>query len=296
MTTSECPLLPPQLSRLTVSVVATNPNDPQASVGLNKCMEVLKRVEIVWPSAARAWELLHGAKDDLPDYEIPLTNIDRPRKRSADDPIDTILLGDPSHLHENRNGASTAPQAYAPTAINGQRYDPIVDIADSNRAFALFNSYARWASDGSLGFPSGLSTSVLPQHYSNGFDERLASGTHRSPGGLADGTGRFSQYWSDIHMGHPSSMLNSMYDLPLFANPHHHHDQHSQHASQGLPDAHSFTGTHPLYMNDHFNAFGELLNVYGFGGTRPDFSCLKILFRHLRSIAFFLLLFVCTFD
>ncbi|KAL5478360.1 hypothetical protein ACEPAI_2544 [Sanghuangporus weigelae] len=264
-----------------MTTMATNPNDPQASIGLNKCMEVLKRIEIVWPSAARAWQLLHGAKVDLPDYDLPVASIDRPRKRSADDPIDTIILGDPSHLLESRSNAATAPQAYAPTAANG-RYDPVVDVTDGNRAFALFNSYSRWASDGPMGFSSGLSTSVLPQHYSTGFvDEHASSSAHRSTVAMADDTGRFSQYWSDYSMGQPSSMLSSMYDLPLLSDPHQ-HDQQSQHASHGSQQAQGFT--HPLYMNDHYNAFDALRNSAS-DVARSDLSEARTLAQSLKEAA-----------
>ncbi|KAL5497945.1 LCB2 [Sanghuangporus vaninii] len=264
-----------------MTTMATNPNDPQASIGLNKCMEVLKRIEIVWPSAARAWQLLHGAKVDLPDYDLPVARIDRPRKRSADDPIDTVVPGGSSHLHESSSNAATAPQAYASTTANG-RYDPVVDITDGNRAFALFNSYSRWTSDGPMGFSSGLSTSVLPQHYSTGFfDERASSSTHRSPVAVADDTGRFSQYWSDYSMGQPSSMLSSMYDLPLLSDPHH-HNQQNQHASHGLQQSQSFT--HPLYMNDHYNAFDALHNSAS-DVARSDLSEARTLAQSLKEAA-----------
>ncbi|EJD05321.1 uncharacterized protein FOMMEDRAFT_131881 [Fomitiporia mediterranea MF3/22] len=238
-----------------ITAMATNLNDPQASLGLEKCMDVLKRIEIVWPSAGRAWELLNGAKDDLPDYELPLANADRPRKRSADDPVGTVLLGDPSHLHGTRDASTLAPQLYAPAAANDQRYAHAPDVMGNARALALFNSYSRWSSEDPLGFPSGLSTSVLPQQYSTGFvDDRMSTGFHHSPAAVAEGSGRYNQYWSEYSMGQPSSMLGSMYDLPALSSTNH-SDQPSPHVGHDSHQSQEFQST-PLYMNDHYNVFG----------------------------------------
>lgn len=144
-------------------------------------MDVLKRIEIVWPSAGRAWELLNGAKDDLPEHEIPFPSSDRVKKRSADDPIS---LEDTAFLHLSRetaptNGTSTHTYS-AGTGTNNHRFGhgPLLDLPPSSGGgssdsspLALF-AYNRWSPDNSLSFPpASLSTSVLPQQYSTGFVE-----------------------------------------------------------------------------------------------------------------------------
>ncbi|KAI5120399.1 hypothetical protein M0805_000178 [Coniferiporia weirii] len=235
-----------------MTTMATNINDPQASLGLSKCMDVLKRIEIVWPSAGRAWELLHGAKDDLPAYEQTFFPIDRSRKRSADDPLDTSSLGDSSYLNVHRAG-SIPTQTYTTPATNGHRYTPAIDLGDSDPPLALFSAYSRWSSDGSMGFPSGLSTSVLPRQYSTGFVDDRAM--RRSPSGMMDNSGRYPQYWSDYSMGQPSSVLGSMYGMSMLSHQSH-HEHPAQHHSQG--SHHNIQGqSSPVYMNEQYNVFSE---------------------------------------
>ncbi|KAI0321497.1 fungal-specific transcription factor domain-containing protein, partial [Amylostereum chailletii] len=48
-----------------VNTLNVYPDDPQARKGLTTCLDVLKLMETVWPSAGRAWELLHGSKVNL---------------------------------------------------------------------------------------------------------------------------------------------------------------------------------------------------------------------------------------
>lgn len=168
--------------------MATNRNDPQASLGLSKCMDVLKRIEIVWPSAGRAWELLNGAKEDLPELEIAFPSFDRVRKRSADDPLS---LDDATFLNLSRSSApanGNSAHVY-PAAGLSHRYGPgpILDMSTGEvgtnepTPLALFSTYNHWTPDSSLGFPSAaLSTSVLPQQYSTGFVQDRHHHTHHA--------------------------------------------------------------------------------------------------------------------
>ncbi|KAF5368389.1 hypothetical protein D9758_002173 [Tetrapyrgos nigripes] len=66
-----------------VLTLTLRPSNVQASHGLRQCMTALKEMEILWPSASRAWDLLHGVNMafDTPQ-QAPKT--DRP-KRAADD-------------------------------------------------------------------------------------------------------------------------------------------------------------------------------------------------------------------
>ncbi|KAH8112249.1 fungal-specific transcription factor domain-containing protein [Phellopilus nigrolimitatus] len=240
-----------------MTTMTTNPHDPQASLGLHKCMDVLKRMEIVWPSAGRAWELLHGAKDDLFDYELPFPLMDRPRKRSADDPLDAVPIEDSSYLHMTRSAPSIPSQVHTPSASNGHRYGATIDIGESEPPIALYNSYNRWSPDGLLGFPSGLSTSVLPQQYSTGLlDDRVPPSIRRSHSGMVDDSGRYPQYWSDYSMGQPSSMLGSMYGMPMLSHQSH-HLQPSQHHHQESHQHHHLRDSPSMYMNEQYNVFSS---------------------------------------
>lgn len=144
-------------------------------------MDVLKRIEIVWPSAGRAWELLNGAKEDLPEHEIPFPSFDRVKKRSADDPLS---LDDATFFALSRGpAAGNSTHVYSSGTTNGSthRYGPgqLIDLPSAGEGesseptpLTLFSAYNRWSPDSSLAFPSaGLSTSVLPQQYSIGFIE-----------------------------------------------------------------------------------------------------------------------------
>ncbi|KDR77152.1 hypothetical protein GALMADRAFT_246384 [Galerina marginata CBS 339.88] len=69
------------------TALTVHPNDPQARVGLSKCMNALRAMSVVWPSAARALDLFGGAKCDISEDSdtISLTHIPTERnKRSAE--------------------------------------------------------------------------------------------------------------------------------------------------------------------------------------------------------------------
>jgi len=68
-----------------VVTLTLRPLNQQASLGLRQCLTALKKMEIIWPSAGRAWALLEGAKVQF-DNAVPLTQQgDDRRKRHADD-------------------------------------------------------------------------------------------------------------------------------------------------------------------------------------------------------------------
>ena len=226
-----------------MTTMAAMPKDPQAPAGLNKCMEILKRIQLVWPSAARAWELLHGAKDDLPDYSLPnLSPEHRINKRTAEG---VSISTSAAQVSDMRTSSLVAHSPY------DTRFPDLGAVAGSAQSLSLYNSYERMPHDAAMGLPAGLSTSVLPQQYSTGFvDDRPVM--HRSAANVDDGHGRYSQYWSDYSMGHPSSMLGSMYDLSVMAqagSPH--HERH--------PSGHVHAPPHP--QADYQSATGSIYNI-----------------------------------
>lgn len=237
--------------------VATNPSDPQAPLGLTKCMDALKRMELVWPSAGRAWELLEGAKDDL-DYSTSFATVVRTKKRTADESFDLANLEEAASQLE-RATARIPHDFGAPSTTNGHAYGSVIDI---DTPLSSYFTYDRWSGDNALGFPMGLSTSVLPQQYSTGFlDERLLHGVHRTPGAV-DASGRYSQIWSDYSLGQTSSMLGSMFGMPLvhqgapgLAAQHAHHTQHPQQH----PQQQHMQGPSGVYLNEHYDIFSKLV-------------------------------------
>ncbi|KAL4247550.1 hypothetical protein ABKN59_007339 [Abortiporus biennis] len=178
-----------------VATLTMYPSDPQASIGLHKCMDALHLMQNVWPSAWRAYQLLHGSKvqptptPSRTSMSPPSSQSER-HKRTAEHALD-----EPS---------STTSRLPAEPLYR-------IDIP-SNDTPSFYPSFDRWAPENALGNFSGslptssLSTSVLPQQYSTGLmDERSHRGQERS-------TQRYPQYWNDY-----SSMgqMEATYAVPV---------------------------------------------------------------------------------
>ena len=215
-------------------------------------MDTLNKMQVVWPSAGRAWELLYGAKDNFNEDQQMAPPVRRPNKRATDERPDNIMQV--TTPHESHPVAGLPSHFAPPTAYA----NPAMEAPGSNdeSPLAFYTTYGRWSSDNNL-----LSTSVLPQQYSTGFvDERTAAaGLHRQSQILGDdgGQGRFTpQYWNDYSaVGQPSSMLNSMYGLAMLpgqmqhggAGQAHHVDSQEQQQFQQSS----------MFSNDQFhNMFG----------------------------------------
>ncbi|PIL31806.1 transcription factor [Ganoderma sinense ZZ0214-1] len=69
-----------------VVALAQQPSDPQASLGLKRCIEACKRIERIWPFTTRLRTLLEGARTHLNEYKYyPQTG--GGRKRNLDDAL-----------------------------------------------------------------------------------------------------------------------------------------------------------------------------------------------------------------
>ncbi|KAG6336398.1 hypothetical protein ID866_2692 [Astraeus odoratus] len=222
------------------------PNDPQASLGLTRCIEALEDMEIVWPSAARACELLrtcnplsHAASQPRTQYSAsPLS-----RKRSAEQLAQTggskYERSPSAHvptLPRNENPVMPSHPPYA-EAWRSTQYGTSTEEGNVTQHQDNFpqaaaipsgqaSSFFPWASDGVGGpyVPYGAA-SVLPQTYSSGMiDERrqpqsVAPSHHgqgRLPGHSNEGEqgyeqvsgARYPQYWSDYT---PFGQMGLMY-------------------------------------------------------------------------------------
>ncbi|KAI0267274.1 fungal-specific transcription factor domain-containing protein [Gloeopeniophorella convolvens] len=185
-----------------VTTLNTYPNDPQARNGLTICMDVLHRMSMAWPSAGRAWELLHGCKANLQSSHTPPPSSEgvRNQKRTADQ-----YLNDDAAYYPV--GPQSVTQAERPQAVALQH--PGSGGSSSSSTQDFYSSYDRWPGEGGLvAFSGSLSTSVLPQQYSTGFIDRGA-GVHSAGTGSAVvvdvssqqgphvGRRSYPQYWSD---------------------------------------------------------------------------------------------------
>lgn len=215
----------------------TYPGDMHARIGLNKCIEALKRIQMLWPSAWRALELLQGSKAYQQDAgPIVANRLDRP-KRVAEHALDErdrievprIQTGDQLYrpAAQAQAQAFASPVSPAHDATQSQSQNPSQSQAyagDAGGALAFgappgaaggaggpepspssyLPPFDRWSDAALPQFTANLSTSVLPQQYSTGLvDERMAagmggSGARGGPGGGADrASARYPQYWND---------------------------------------------------------------------------------------------------
>ncbi|KAG2108501.1 fungal-specific transcription factor domain-containing protein [Suillus discolor] len=202
------------------------PNDPQSRIGLFRCMDALQDMEVVWPSAARANELLRGSNvmanpSNSSQACLSFTSRDR-QKRTAEHSIDSEDAYERSHIQALPSSSSSnvpgSGQGYANTWRSTQFSGTSHDVGHSQESGAgrhadfagapistSQSSYYPWTSDGSsyLSFPNTLSTSVLPQMYSTGLvDSRRAgnsqsSASHQGQARDQPGMGRYPQFWND---------------------------------------------------------------------------------------------------
>lgn len=213
------------------AVVTSFPDDPQARLGLNRCMEVLRNMDVVWPSAGRAWELLNGNKVNLPGLS-PKMYSEHPMERQQHHkrPADAQLS---DNAPSTGSGSQQAPgfnQVFTNGAGELGAYPSLVDPNNHSPYY----DYGRWLGSADLlGNPAtnNLSTSLLPQQYSTGFAPggvgRGGQG-HRHRGG--DTNARYVQpLWTD-----PSAMgqLDTTYVGVLPQQPS--QEQHPTAGPQGL--------------------------------------------------------------
>lgn len=209
--------------------VTSFPDDPQARLGLNKCMETLRSMNVIWPSAGRAWELLNGNKVNLLGPSLK-TCSDHPAERQQHHkrPADTQASD-----NTPRNGGGSHASGFNQVYPNGTgdmgSYPSLVDPS----SHSPYYDYSRWlGTTDLLGNPAtnNMSTSLLPQQYSTGFVGSVGrSGQgHRHRG--SDPSTRYAQpLWTDHStMG----QLDPTYVGILPQQPP--QEQHSTAGSQGL--------------------------------------------------------------
>ncbi|KAJ7726934.1 hypothetical protein B0H16DRAFT_262071 [Mycena metata] len=196
------------------------PTDPQARMGLAKCMDALKEMEIVWPSAARALDLLRGTQTTLPESESdvssPASNssstiVRSARKRSAPHTLDdSDAFAPPPSAPETFLVPRQFPPIYA---ANGHHQHYAIEAGSNPTAYypPQASPYERWPVEGAgagMGVPAGalafqgtLSTAVMGPAYSTGLvDERLRhdSGAEARFGQQAPPQQhQQQQYWND---------------------------------------------------------------------------------------------------
>ncbi|PBK76122.1 hypothetical protein ARMSODRAFT_950512 [Armillaria solidipes] len=178
-----------------VTSTSVYPGDPQARLRLSKCMEVLKAMAVLWPSAGRAHELLRGAEVNS-GHQIrpaePPKPVDR-YKRPAEGSLDDRSVGMQTYPGRPSNYTSNLhpPQVYSVNGTAEVQY---------TQPSSYYSSYDRpWASEHSnhnVAYPGPLSTSALPQVYSTGLSDARPSLSRNVSHGVEPHP-RYPQYWND---------------------------------------------------------------------------------------------------
>jgi hypothetical protein len=209
-------------------------------------MDVLKLLDTVWPSAARAWELLHGSKANfsgagvagvagIPAFEPTSTvsNLtgsgtrnarDRLHKRSAetflDDDSATFFASAPlvaaaaNHAPVSvSSAAASGPALQYGQAIPSSSPTTVVGphhqhASSMNQTPSFYVPASSWPSEPIGPFSGSLSTSGLPQQYSTGFVDRLPplSSASASASAHAQQQPRYPQFWNDYSALSPLGM------------------------------------------------------------------------------------------
>jgi len=218
-----------------VTSLSTYSSDPQARMGLTKCMEVLSAMEIVWPSAARALELLRGSKVNIGSADLTAFTAQSVRqKRSAEQFLKDM---EPQQLQGPGDyGApvNLRPRNYPSNFVYSLEGIPL-QPSSQPPAVPYLPLFERWPTDnGNNGvpFPNTLSTSVLPQIYSTGlFDERgNRASANIDPNGSQN---RYPQYWNDYSTYSQLGNHNGFHEQP--------------------PPVHAHSSTSQLFPSEQYN-------------------------------------------
>ena len=160
-------------------------------------METLRSVDVIWPSARRAWELLNGNKVNLLGPSSRICS-DHPTERQQQHkrPADT-------QLSENapRDGGGSQASGFNQVYTNGTgdmaSYPSLVDPSNHSPYY----DYSRWlGTTDMLGntAANNLSTSLLPQQYSTGFVGNVGRGAQGQRHRGNDPSARYAQpLWTD---------------------------------------------------------------------------------------------------
>jgi len=158
-------------------------------------MDALKQMEVLWPSAGRAWELLHGANVEVHDSELAkLVGADSRRKRAAKDVLDM---------------EDVQPAPHNLTSF------PDVSTAES---IPYFQAFSRWNAD--LAFPHHVANAHSDPSSYVPPDAAMMPSIPPYLSTPSNVNGRLN-YWGEYHetFGDPAALTTSLYNHPLLAGP-----------------------------------------------------------------------------
>lgn len=152
--------------RLSACIVTVHPNDPQAKVGLHKCLDTLDAMKIVWPSAARAHDLFGGAGvPNKPDFSISNNPSMERNKRSAEQ-----ALNDNPFTNSGRPAIDDSPFDYVPSIRQSDQHHQqrlSYDSGDTSMFPTNPSANAAYLAASSSSLPSTMVTSTTGHHAMN---------------------------------------------------------------------------------------------------------------------------------
>ncbi|KAF8909626.1 fungal-specific transcription factor domain-containing protein [Gymnopilus junonius] len=225
--------------------LTVHPNDPQSSLGLTKCMDILRAMKIVWPSASRQLDLFGGARGVSDDSNIiSLTTVPSERhKRSAELPLNDNSFTSSAHhsaghsfdylpsIRQGHSSSTHRPTSYSHEHGNSIFSGNAVYLPPPNSHLSHSGpspslpapnmvsnpSYSWNAGDmNPHNFNAPLSTAVLPQLFSTGLVDDGGhpshARTHPHPDQYSHSSSRrFPPQYFD-YSSYPQ--LGSAYDIP----------------------------------------------------------------------------------
>ncbi|KAF8560118.1 hypothetical protein OG21DRAFT_1451878 [Imleria badia] len=111
------PFLSPYILSAGIMHIVTltiRPSNVQAYIGLQQLLAALRNMQTTWPSAARAWDLLHGVKVQVDSNLTPMLQGPERQKRGADDAFGREKSSD--FLQREAFGDSSSKERVTPTA------------------------------------------------------------------------------------------------------------------------------------------------------------------------------------
>ncbi|KAF8078976.1 fungal-specific transcription factor domain-containing protein [Lyophyllum atratum] len=194
-----------------ILTLTLRPSNVQASFGFQQCMAALKDMEMVWPSASRAWQLLNGVKmgsDSIP----PQIHFPDRNKRPAE-----AAFGQEKSSDYLQREAFKGP---SPETFNAEEENGVQELGTRIMAHMLglhipgiepstsyYPGYEWWPRSSEVTPPGSHQLSPAPLGY--GSRNGLASNSHPVPVGVASNEGT---EWTSV----PLPETNYSYDFDRF--------------------------------------------------------------------------------
>ncbi|KAF5369399.1 hypothetical protein D9758_002493 [Tetrapyrgos nigripes] len=214
-----------------VTTVSTFPKDPQGRLGFQKCLDLLKAMGIVWPSADCAFELLRGANVDLEIIDQPaFAPLAISHKRS----LDNADTGD--ERYDALNELQYPPSSPSSVGSFSRHQQPFYNqqvhsypnnLHSPTPTFYTYttptNYQQHWVPETQPQFDNTLYDGTVPQNHSYGLVEDRVPAMGRP----TNHHNNSNELWNDYHSSVPHQT-----GYPATMSVHHTSSSHSFHSQE----------------------------------------------------------------